>query len=104
MERYGDGNKRLWATEWGWASIQNIASAPVPGWDYSADNTEAEQADFLVKAFQMARDSGYMGVMFIWNLNYAPVCGANCEQAHFGIVRPDWSHRPAYDALANMPK
>jgi hypothetical protein len=104
MQNSGDGNKRLWATEWGWGAIENLTPSPSPGYEFFQDNTEAEQADFIVKAFQIAKAQGYMGVMFLWNLNYAPVCGAECEQSAFAIVRPDWSHRPAYDALANMPK
>lgn len=104
MQNNGDGNKRLWATEWGWGSIENLTPSPAAGYEFFQDNTEAEQADFIVKAFQIAKARGYMGVMFLWNLNYAPVCGAECEQSAFGIVRPDWSHRPAYNALANMPK
>jgi len=104
MQNNGDGNKRLWATEWGWGSIENLTPSPAAGYEFFQDNTEAEQADFIVKAFQIAKARGYMGVMFLWNLNYAPVCGAHCEQSAFGIVRADWSHRPAYDAIANMPK
>ncbi|MFQ6001469.1 MAG: beta-galactosidase, partial [Anaerolineae bacterium] len=104
MQNNGDGNKRLWATEWGWGSIENLTPSPAAGYEFFQDNTEAEQADFIVKAFQIAKARGYMGVMFLWNLNYAPVCGAECEQSAFGIVRPDWSLRPAYNALANMPK
>ncbi len=104
MQNNGDGNKRLWATEWGWGSIENLTPYPAAGYEFFGDNTEAEQADFIVKAFQIAKARGYMGVMFLWNLNFAPVCGAHCEQSAFGIVRSDWSHRPAYNALANMPK
>ena len=104
MCKYGDCNKRLWATEFGWASIEGIAGAAIPGWDFAQDNTEAEQADYLVRSYQIGKTSGYMGVMFLWNLNYAPVCGAGCEQSMYGIARPDWSLRPAYHALANMPK
>lgn len=104
MVRYGDGNKRLWATEWGWGACEGIGVPPPADYAYFCDNSEQEQADYIVRAFQIAKNSGYMGVMFLWNLNFAPVCGAGCEQGYFGIVGPDWSHRPAYDALASMPK
>ena len=44
------------------------------------------------------------GPMFLWNLNFAPVAGNADEKAAFGLVRSDWSPRPAYEALKNMGK
>ena len=42
--------------------------------------------------------------MFLWNLNFWPTTGPENEMAKYGIVRGDWSPRPAYTALKNMPK
>jgi len=42
--------------------------------------------------------------MFVWNLNFAPVSGPANEKAGFGILRADWSPRPAYTALQSMAK
>jgi hypothetical protein len=103
MNAYGDGAKRLWATEFGWASVENMGAGPAAGYGYAADNTEGEQAQFLVDAFQIARQYG-VGVMFIWNLNFAPITGPGDEKAAFSNVRCDWSLRPAYTALRDMPK
>jgi len=52
----------------------------------------------------MAKNWGWVGPMFCWNLNFWPVAGASSEKAKFGIVRGDWSGRPAYAALHDMPK
>jgi len=104
MVKYGDGGKRIWATEFGWASVENLGVAPAGGYEYAGQNTEAEQAQYLVRAYQMGRSWGWVGPMFLWNLNFGPVSGAQDEKAAFGIVRPDWSPRPAYDALRDMGK
>jgi len=104
MLKYGDGRKRIWPTEFGWASVEGLGVAPAPGYEYAADNTEQEQAQYIVRAYEMARNWGWVGPMFLWNLNFAPVCGAGDEKAAFSIVRPDWSPRLAFAALANMPK
>ena len=45
-----------------------------------------------------------MGPMFVWNLNFAAVVPPTDEKAPFGILRPDYSPRPAYDALKAMGK
>jgi hypothetical protein len=100
MMDFGDTEHRLWATEFGWASIENLTERPKEGYEYAADNTEMEQAEYLVTALQIARNKGYMGVMFVWNLNFAPAGGATDERAAFGILREDWSQRPAYQTLA----
>ena len=99
MAQFGDGGKKLWATEFGWASVDGLGVTPVPGYEYAADNTEAEQADYIVRAYQIGREKGYMGVMFLWNLNFGVTSGASDEKAAFGILRPDGTPRPAYHAL-----
>ncbi|MSP12120.1 MAG: hypothetical protein EXR62_04080 [Chloroflexi bacterium] len=104
MAVYGDSRKKIWVTEFGWATVDHLGVGPAHGYEYAATNTEQKQADWLVKAFQMAQNWGWVGTMFVWNLNFAPVSGAADEKAAFGLVRSDWSHRPAFDALANMAK
>jgi hypothetical protein len=99
MAEFGDGGRKLWATEFGWASIENLTDRPNAGYEYAADNTEMEQADYLLEALQIARNKGYMGVMFIWNLNFAAARGNHDERAAFSILRGDWSERPAYQTL-----
>ncbi len=104
MVAYGDGGKRLWPTEFGWSTFENLGASAPAGYEYANHNTEAEQAAWLVTAFQMARNWGWVGPMFVWNLNFAPVSGPANEKAGFGILRADWSPRPSYSALQAMPK
>jgi hypothetical protein len=102
MEKYGDGSKKMWLTEFGW-STANLA----PGYEYGKDNSEANQADYLVRAYALAKTKyPWMGVMFVWNLNFAtlPDLPASDEKPPFGILNKDWSPRPAYTALQSMPK
>jgi len=91
----GDGHITIWPTEFGW-----------PVWRFTGDerfvfakqNTEAEQAQYTVRAYQMAKEWGWVGTMFLWNLDYN-ITASNTELANFGIVGT-----ATYDALANMPK
>jgi hypothetical protein len=91
-------------TEFGWATVEGLGVGPAAGYGYAADNSEAEQAQFIVRAYQMGKSWGWVGPMFLWNLNFAPVSGRQDEKAAFGIVRHDWSQRPAYAALRDMAK
>ncbi len=104
MARAGQGGKKIWPTEFGWASVENMGTGPAGGYEYAGQNSEGEQAQWLVEAFNLARSWGWVGPMFVWNLNFAPVAGNADEKAAFGLLRSDWSTRPAYEALKSMPK
>jgi hypothetical protein len=104
MVAKGDGNKKQWATEFGWASTENISSSPNAGWEYAAFISEKDQANYLVTALNIAKRSGYMGVMFVWNLDWSVMMGGGAEMSKFSIIRTDGTPRAAYNALAAMPK
>jgi hypothetical protein len=98
MVANGDGDKRLWPTEFGWA----VSSVPQTGYEYAADNTREEQAQWIVEAYQQAQAWGWVGPMFLWNLNY-DVTRPGSEQAAFSILTAE-GPTPAYQALAGVPK
>lgn len=94
MVANGDGDKAIIPTEFGWA----VSGNPRPGYEYAKDNTPEEQAQWTVEAYQQAKAWGWVGPMFLWNLDYG-VTAAGTELAAFGIL-----NTPAFNALANMPK
>jgi hypothetical protein len=96
--------RRIWPTEFGWASVENLGAGPAGGYEYAAQNSEGEQAQYLVDAFNLARSWGWVGPMFVWNLNFAPITGPGDEKAAFSLLRSDWSPRPAYEALRALSK
>ena len=101
MVRYGD-TRKAWITEFGWSTAN-----PAPGYEYGADNTEADQANYLVRAFQWVRvRDPWVQTMFVWNLNFGtlPDLPTTDEKRPFGILNPNWTPRPAYTALKAMPK
>ena len=104
MTARGDGHKQVWGTEFGWPTIDGMGVPVNDGYGYAADIDEQQQADYITGAYAWASDWGHAGVLFLWNLNMWPEAGAENEMAKFGIVRGDWSHRPAYTALKAMPK
>jgi hypothetical protein len=100
MNAAGDGSKKIWLTEFGYDS----STVAIPGYEYSTFISEDTQARFLVQAFQIAKQTSYLGGVMIWNLNYQVAVPQSDEKWGFGVLRSDWSPRPAYTALANMPK
>jgi polysaccharide biosynthesis protein PslG len=99
MTQAGD-DKKIWLTEFGYDS----SDVAVPGYEYSTFISEDAQARFLVQAFQIARQTPYIGGVMVWNLNYQMAVPQTDEKWGFAVIRSDWSPRPAFLALASMPK
>lgn len=94
MIENGDGGKSISPTEFGWA----VSGNPQPGYEYARDNSPEEQARWIVEAYQWGKNIGWVGPMFLWNLDYG-VTAPSTELANFGIIG-----KPAYNAIASMPK
>jgi len=92
-------DKPLWVTEFGWPSIENFGEVDTAGWEYARDVTEADQAAYLLRALQLRRERPWVGPLIIWNLNIAPLFGAERAESAYGLLRPDGSKRPAYQQL-----
>ncbi|HET6316196.1 MAG TPA: cellulase family glycosylhydrolase [Chloroflexota bacterium] len=96
----GDGNKPIWLTEFGYDSCTIAPS----GYEYCTSISEDTQARFLTQAVTMARQTPYIGGLMVWNLNFQVGLPETDEKWGFGVLRGDWSGRPAYFALVNMAK
>jgi len=108
MVERGDGDKPIWATEWGWlldpAEKGVSCSWPYRDWQRVS---EAKQADYLRRAFLYAcRHWPWMGLMFVSNLDFSTAPWyKECEPMRwYSILNPDGSPRLAYTYLKEMPK
>ena len=100
----GLGDMKVWVTEFGWATRNNT-----PGYGFGNQVSYQEQADWIVRAYQMGRHNyPWVSGMFLWQLNFAPLWKYQGnelhEQASFGVLNGDWSPRPSYIAIQQMPK
>jgi len=107
MEQNGEAGKKMWLTEFGWDS----SSVLVPNYQYAQYVSEDQQAQYLTQAFALGKSYPWMGVMFVWNLDFPftitaakGAAAVNDEKYGWGVLRGDNSPRPAYTALKNMPK
>jgi hypothetical protein len=99
MLEHGLEDVPLWITEFGWPSPEGIGDMDLTGWEYGREISEADQAAYVVRAFQMGEDRSWVGPMFLWNLNLAVIWGPNNAFSAYSLLRPDGSARPAYVAL-----
>ncbi len=99
MVEYGDSGKPVWATEMGWIAEAQGDRA----WQQV---TPEQQADYLVAAFEKAqREWRWLDMMAVWNLGEG-LRGDEGEEEKWGyrLLDSDGRARPAYQALAAMPK
>lgn len=99
MLSHGDAERQIWVTEFGWPSTEGIGRMDMGGWEYAREVSEAEQADYIVRAFQMGDGRPWVGPMFLWNLSLATLWGSDSSFSAYSLLRPDGSYRPAYIAL-----
>jgi hypothetical protein len=99
LDEGGLGALPLWATEFGWPSVEGLGEVDTSGWEYARQVSEAQQADYTVQAFRAGRADEGMGPMILWNLNIATIWGAERPESAYSLLRPDGSYRPAYIAV-----
>ena len=113
---YERTKKPMCVTEFGWATMENLKTkdgqplgdpAAPDGFGFALDNTEQEQADWIVQGFQIMRDSGFVRFAIVFNLDYIVKVGGEPNQENvspYSIIRRDGAPRPAFDAIRDMPK
>jgi hypothetical protein len=100
MVARGEGDKQMWLTEWGWGS-----DFRPDGYQEFNTVTQEMRAEYEVGAIRMMRERyPWMGVTFLWNLNWSVIDQPWTGPAHYCIINSDYSPRAAYTALAAMEK
>jgi len=94
MLKYGDGNKQVWPTEFGWPTHTGGSCGGGPCHPAGADNSPEQAAQWYVEAYQWAKREKWVGVMTAWQLDF--------DRGELDAFRI--AGKPAFDALAAMPK
>jgi hypothetical protein len=104
MQQKGFGDKKVWATEFGWITRPPDACLSDPSWGGRQWQivSDDKQASNLVGAYQYADEHWpWMGGMLMFNLDFNQNPGLPaCEQMRFYSIKG----KPAENALKNMAK
>jgi hypothetical protein len=104
MQQRGLGDKKVWATEFGWITQPPDQCLNDPSWGGRQWQivSDEKQATNLAGAYQYADAHWpWMGGMFVFNLDFNQNPGLpECEQMRFYSVEG----KPAKEALASTPK
>jgi polysaccharide biosynthesis protein PslG len=104
LDQAGYVNAPLWVTEFGWGSFERMGEPPPAEAAFMAHVNEWQQAEYVVRAFEMAGERPWVGPMILWNLNFAPTIGPQFSESGYSILRPDGSPRPVYHSLQTIPR
>lgn len=97
MNKYGDGAKEVWFTEFGWSSHANTSSTP----DWQLGVTEQEQGDYLVRAIKYT-EANYPNVTNMFWYNERNRTNTDIQNSNYGLLYSDLSEKPAYATLKNF--
>jgi hypothetical protein len=113
MQENSDTNRQLWATEFGWGTYESFttedglpAPAPVDP-PYFQWLDETQQANYIMRAFEIGQQLPYLGPMILWNLNYASQFYIDTQdgRAAYALLRGGENPlRPAFILIEAAPK
>ncbi len=103
MVRNGDNNTPIWVTRFGWGSSEGL-TPPNDTFVFVSYTSLTEQATYIPQAYELGRGLGYVGPMFLFNLNGCQSQPSRMEFCYFSLINPDGSLRPAYSTILTMPK
>ena len=102
MERHGDGNKPVWFNEFGWNAAPKDSVREASKW---GSVTEEEQANYTVRAIEMARSKwNWTGVFCIWYFRQDGHIRSDSPEYYFRMVDPGFTPRLVYNAVKQATK
>jgi LysM repeat protein len=95
----------LWVTSFGWGTVEGgDLPQPTEGNKFILYNDLNEQAAYTARAFEVGRATGFVGPMFVNNLNGCISDARRVENCYYSLIGPDGQDRPAYRAVSLLPK
>jgi hypothetical protein len=102
MVERGDA-KPIWITEFGW-NTSTVQCNPGSG-QWQGGVSEAKQAEYLTRAYELLEQDSYVEVAIWYALrNNYWANDANEPEARYGLLRTDYSPKPAFEAFADYAK
>ncbi len=111
MKDNRDNSKFLWITAFGWGSADGVAdesSVNENKFGFVKFTSQAKQAQYLTRGFEIGRDLAYVGPMFAYNLNACQASsGATDDEfypCYYSLLDKTGKPRPAFDAIKALKK
>jgi LysM repeat protein len=103
MEAAGDTQTALWVTKFGWGSSEDT-DPPNELNVFVTYTSLNEQAIYIPRAFEIGKELGFVGPMFLDNLNGCLVSTGRIENCYTSLTSPLGAPRPAFNAVQSIDK
>ncbi|MCA9903745.1 MAG: LysM peptidoglycan-binding domain-containing protein [Anaerolineae bacterium] len=100
MIDHGDQAAPIWVTRFGWGSSADTSAPSAINIFYSYTDL-TEQAAYTPRALTLGAELGYIGAMFIDNLNGCVALPDDAEACYTSLIGPNGQVRPVFDALVD---
>jgi LysM repeat protein len=112
MAQSSDSGTYLWATQFGWGSSDGVVADPNSvdqNFGFVKFTNQTQQAQYITRAYELARTLGFVGPMFLYNLNYCQTTTVQPSSTDFvgcyySLLDSTGQQRPAYAAVKAAPK
>jgi LysM repeat protein len=101
MSAAGDGSTPIWVTKFGWGTSEDTTTPP-ESLVYLTYTTLGEQAIYDPRGFELGAELGFVGPMFLHNLNGCQASTGSAESCYYSLIGPDGSPRPVFQAVADL--
>ncbi len=94
-----DSSTPIWVTKFGWGTSEDT-NPPDKNNVFVSYTDLQEQANYDSRAFELGTELGFIGPMFLSNLNGCQG-GGDVESCYYSLISPTGSPRPVFGVLAN---
>jgi hypothetical protein len=101
MVENDDADTPLWITGFGWGSAED-ADPPAEENIFVTYTSLDEQAMYTVRGFELGRQLGFIGPMFLDNLNACQTDQNSIVPCYYSLINLDGLSRPAFASIANL--
>ncbi|MBI5671488.1 MAG: LysM peptidoglycan-binding domain-containing protein [Chloroflexi bacterium] len=101
MTANNDGNTAIWVTEFGWGTSEDT-DPPSETYVFVTYTSLEEQAAYIPRGFEIGERLGFVGPMFLYNLNGCLPQLPSAETCYYSLIGPEGAPRPAFSAVQQL--
>jgi hypothetical protein len=100
MTQNSDASTPIWVTKFGWGSSED-STAPSAMNVFVSYTSLGEQAVYIPRGYTLGASLGFVGPMFLYNLNSCQAQPGNAEACYYSLIGPGGTQRPTTRARPN---